>query len=89
MRLKTERSECRTFDGQQLTSTNNQNQSTMFNMTYKDNDAARVWDYIINNGIATEDELQLVTDINGYSVDTLNDVLYARTGYHSIEQAAE
>lgn len=61
----------------------------MFNMTYKDNDAARVWDYIINNGIATEDELQLVTDINGYSVDTLNDVLYARTGYRNIDQIKE
>ncbi len=61
----------------------------MFNMTYKDNDAARVWDYIINNGIATEDELQLVTDINGYSVDTLNDVLYARTGYRDIGQIEE
>lgn len=61
----------------------------MYNMIYNNNDAARVWDYIIDNGIATEDELQLVTDINGYSVDTLNDVLYARTGYHSIEQAAE
>lgn len=58
-------------------------------MTYKDNDAARVWDYIINNGIATEDELQLVTDINGYSVDTLNDVLYARTGYRDIGQIEE
>ena len=58
-------------------------------MTYKDNDAARVWDYIINNGIATEDELQLVTDINGYSVDTLNDVLYARTGYRNIDQIKE
>lgn len=58
-------------------------------MTYNNNDAARVWDYIIDNGIATEDELQLVTDINGYSVDTLNDVLYARTGYRNIDQIKE
>lgn len=61
----------------------------MYNMIYNNNDAARVWDYIINNGIATEDELQLVTDINGYSVDTLNDVLYARTGYRNIDQIKE
>ncbi len=61
----------------------------MCNMIYNNNDAARVWDYIINNGIATEDELQLVTDINGYSVDTLNDVLYARTGYRDIGQIEE
>ena len=61
----------------------------MCNMIYNNNDAARVWDYIINNGIATQSELELVTDINGYSVDTLNDVLYARTGYRSIEQIKE
>lgn len=58
-------------------------------MIYNNNDAARVWDYIIDNGIATQDELQLVTDINGYSVDTLNDVLYARTGYRNIDQIKE
>ena len=61
----------------------------MCNMIYNNNDAARVWDYIIDNGIATQDELQLVTDINGYSVDTLNDVLYARTGYRNIDQIKE
>lgn len=44
------------------------------------------WNYLINNGIATEEELQLVTSINGYNEDTLNDVLYVRTGYRSIEQ---
>ena len=58
-------------------------------MIYNNNDAARVWDYIINNGIATQSELELETDINGYSVDTLNDVLYARTGYRNIDQIKE
>jgi len=44
------------------------------------------WDYLIENGIATEEELQLITYINGYSVETLDAVLYARTGYRSVEQ---
>lgn len=50
---------------------------------------AKLWDAIIENGIATEDELQLVTDIIGYTLDTLNDVIYARTGYRSIEDYLE
>jgi len=45
-----------------------------------------IWDYIIDNDIASEEALILITNINGYSVDTLNDVLYATTGYRSIEQ---
>ena len=36
---------------------------------------------IIENGIATEGEIQLVTDINGYGIEQLNDIIYARTGY--------
>lgn len=48
-----------------------------------------IWEMIINYGIATESELQLVTDVAGYSVEVLNDVIYARTGYWSIEQFEE
>ena len=40
-------------------------------------------------GIATENELQLITDINGYDLETLEDVLYARTGYRSWDQYKE
>lgn len=46
----------------------------------------KIWDYLIENGIATKDELTLVTNINGYNMETLNDVIYARTGFHDIEQ---
>jgi hypothetical protein len=42
--------------------------------------------YIIDNGIASEEALTLITNINGYSVETLNDVIYALTGYRSMEQ---
>lgn len=44
------------------------------------------WDYVVENGIATEEELRLVTNINGFTTDTINDVIYARTGYRSVEQ---
>jgi len=45
-----------------------------------------VWTLLVDMGIATDEELQLVTSINGYSIETLNDVIYVRTGYHNIEQ---
>ena len=45
-----------------------------------------IWDELIDMGIATENELQLVTSINGYNEETLNDIIYARTGYRSLEQ---
>lgn len=46
----------------------------------------RVWETLVDMGIATDEELQLVTSINGYNIDTLNDIIYVRTGYHDIEQ---
>lgn len=45
-----------------------------------------MWDWLIELEIATEEELELVTNINGYNIENLNDVLYVRTGYHSREQ---
>lgn len=45
-----------------------------------------MWDYLYDHDIATQDELQLVTDICGYSKETMLDILYARTGYRNFEQ---
>ena len=45
-----------------------------------------VWDLLIEYGVATQEELELVTCINGYNIDALNDVIYARTGYRNIDQ---
>ena len=45
-----------------------------------------VWNLLIEYGVATQEELELITCINGYTIDTLNDVIYARTGYQNIEQ---
>lgn len=47
------------------------------------------FDLLVEYGIATEDEIQLVIAINGYTGKTLNDILYARTGYRSWEQYEE
>ena len=44
------------------------------------------WNYMTETGIATEDELKLVTCINGFSIETLESILFARTGYRSVEQ---
>ena len=49
-------------------------------------DTAELWDAIIEESIATEEELHLVTDIDGYNNDTLNNVIYARTGYQDMYQ---
>lgn len=46
----------------------------------------QVWDLLLQYDIATEDELKLVTTINGYNIEALEDILYARTGLRSIEQ---
>lgn len=50
------------------------------------NNVNDLWDQIVERGIATTQELELITSINGYNVDTLNDVIYARTGYRSLDQ---
>ena len=47
---------------------------------------SEMWDYLTESGIATENELCLVTCINGYNEETMLDVLYARTGYRNFEQ---
>ena len=52
-------------------------------------DLNTVWDYIVENGIATEEEISLVTSINGTNEDTFNSILYCRTGYRSLEQLEE
>ena len=46
----------------------------------------KTWSYLVDNGYFTEEELQLITDINGYNMETLNDCIYARYGYRSLDQ---
>lgn len=50
---------------------------------------SELFERIINDGIATESEVNLVADIAGYSVEILNQIIYVRTGYRDIEQYEE
>lgn len=43
-------------------------------------------DFLMDNCIATEEEIRLVMDITGRNEETINSILFARTGYRSIEQ---
>lgn len=47
---------------------------------------SKIYDFIVENCIATDAEIQLVTNINGWSVESLNDIIFCRTGYHDAEQ---
>lgn len=58
----------------------------MFNINEKEN---TIYNFIIENGLASEETLQVVTCINGYSIETLNDIIFVTTGYHSMEQYIE
>jgi hypothetical protein len=53
------------------------------------NELIKLWDYLIETNATTEETLRVVTSINGYSLETLEDVLYATTGYRSLEQIKE
>ena len=50
---------------------------------------ADLWDKMVDYQIATDEEIELVTLINGLTIESLNDIIYARTGYHSWEQFVE
>ena len=54
-----------------------------------DMDIESTWKYLVDSGIATEKELQLITNISGHNMESLNDVIYARTGYRNAEQLQE
>lgn len=48
-----------------------------------------LWDALIDDDLFTYEELKLLTSINGYSVDTLNDAIFSRYGYRNLEQMTE
>ena len=48
-----------------------------------------LYDELIQLDLFTQDELDLVSAINGRSVETLNDCIYARFGYRNFEQMKE
>lgn len=46
---------------------------------------SEMWEKLESLGVS-EQTLQIVTDINGYSEESLLDILYAFTGYRNFEQ---
>jgi len=48
-----------------------------------------LWVYLTEKGIATTEEISLVTSINGCNLDSVEDILYYRTGYRTLEQIQE
>lgn len=49
----------------------------------------QAWQILLDYEIATENELHLVTNINGYKIETLESIIYARTGLNSVDQLVE
>ena len=49
----------------------------------------QIYDFLVENQFFTDDELHLLCCINGYSVDTLNDAIYARYGLRDFESLKE
>lgn len=48
-------------------------------------DLNKMWDALVSQGVS-EQTLQIVTSINGWNSQTMTDILYAHTGYHSFDQ---
>ena len=55
----------------------------------KESIEAMLWDFIVDNNIATEDEVRLVTDINGWNEETMTDIIYAKTGLRGYGQCKD
>lgn len=45
----------------------------------------KAWDILIEQGVS-EQTLVIITSINGFTLSTLEDVLYAHTGFRNFEQ---
>ena len=56
---------------------------------YETRNAAALYEELIDRELFTEEELQLITCINGFTVETLNDCLFARYGYRDLSQMLE
>ena len=52
-------------------------------------DIDQVWQLLLEYDIATENELHLVTNINGYKMESLESIIYSRTGLNSVDQLVD
>lgn len=49
----------------------------------------QMFDMLVERGVATEEEIILVTKINGWNEESFTDILHVRTGYRSFSQWLE
>lgn len=49
----------------------------------------KMYDFLVKYGIATEEEIDLITRINGDNIKTYEDILYIRTGYQAFYQLSK
>ena len=52
-------------------------------------DTEELYDYLIDYEYATEKEIGLVCSINGTNLESLESILYSRSGYRSLKQIIE
>lgn len=52
----------------------------------KDNELEYLVNTMVELGICNDDEVRLVSAINGYSIESMLDILYVRTGFRSLDQ---
>ena len=52
----------------------------------QNNELEYLVDTMIELGICNDDEVRLVSAINGYSLESMLDILSVRTGYRSLDQ---
>jgi len=52
-------------------------------------DLMYIYDYLVDHKICTKEEIDLVMAINGYTMETINDIIYARTSCVGIKQLEE
>jgi hypothetical protein len=50
------------------------------------NDVVYVYEYLIDNEYFKQEELDLIINIKGWNIETFNDCIYARYGFHDLEQ---
>lgn len=51
--------------------------------------AIELYETLLDEELFTDEELRLLTNINGLSIETLNDAIFARYGYRDFEQMQE
>jgi hypothetical protein len=61
----------------------------MGKMKHYEDEVIYTWDKLVDMGLFTDRELELITNINGYNIETLNDAIYSRYGYRSLDQMLE